>query len=64
MTRASRVTHGTLRFAAITAVFFQPDMPGILTIEEIENGRFSMSWRMQAPNAKVDVLIQPAVTRL
>jgi predicted ATPase len=27
-----------LRFAAITAAFFQPDMPGILTIEEVENG--------------------------
>jgi predicted ATPase len=27
-----------LRFAAITAAFFQPDMPGIITIEEIENG--------------------------
>jgi predicted ATPase len=27
-----------LRFAAITAAFFQPDMPDILTIEEIENG--------------------------
>ena len=29
---------GTLRFAAITAAFFQPDMPGIMTIEEIDNG--------------------------
>ena len=29
---------GTLRFAALTAAFFQPDMPGIMTIEEIENG--------------------------
>jgi len=32
------LSDGTLRFAAITAVFFQPDMPGIITIEEIENG--------------------------
>ncbi len=32
------LSDGTLRFAAITAAFFQPDMPGILTIEEIENG--------------------------
>ncbi|MDE0449988.1 MAG: AAA family ATPase [Spirochaetaceae bacterium] len=29
---------GTLRFAALTAAFFQPDMPSIMTIEEIENG--------------------------
>ncbi len=32
------LSDGTLRFAAITAAFFQPDMPGLLTIEEIENG--------------------------
>jgi predicted ATPase len=32
------ISDGTLRFAAITAAFFQLDMPGILTIEEIENG--------------------------
>jgi hypothetical protein len=32
------LSDGTLRFAAITAAFFQPDMPGVLTIEEIENG--------------------------
>jgi predicted ATPase len=32
------LSEGTLRFAAITAAFFQPDMPGIITIEEIENG--------------------------
>jgi energy-coupling factor transporter ATP-binding protein EcfA2 len=32
------LSDGTLRFAAITAAFFQPDMPAILTIEEIENG--------------------------
>ena len=35
---ASILSDGTLRFAALTAVFFQPDMPDILTIEEIENG--------------------------
>ena len=28
----------TLRFAAITAAFFQSDMPAIITLEEIENG--------------------------
>ncbi|MGH7496304.1 MAG: AAA family ATPase [bacterium] len=32
------LSDGTLRFAAITAAFFQPDLPDILTIEEIENG--------------------------
>ncbi|MBU0717818.1 MAG: AAA family ATPase, partial [Planctomycetes bacterium] len=35
---ASILSDGTLRFAAIAAAFFQPDMPEILTIEEIENG--------------------------
>lgn len=32
------LSDGTLRFAAITAAFFQPDLPAVLTIEEIENG--------------------------
>ena len=32
------LSDGTLRFAAIAATFFQPDMPGLMTIEEIENG--------------------------
>ena len=32
------LSDGTLRFAAITAAFFQPSMPSILTIEEIETG--------------------------
>jgi predicted ATPase len=31
------LSDGTLRFAAIAAAFFQPDMPDVLTIEEIEN---------------------------
>lgn len=31
------LSDGTLRFAAIAAAFFQPDMPDILTIEEVEN---------------------------
>ena len=35
---APALSDGTLRFAAIAAAFFQPDMPGIITIEEIENG--------------------------
>ena len=32
------LSDGTLRFAAVTAAFFQPDMPQIMTIEELENG--------------------------
>ncbi len=32
------LSDGTLRFAAIAAAFFQPDMPRIMTIEEIERG--------------------------
>ena len=35
---ARALSEGTLRFAAITAAFFQPEMPDIMTIEEIENG--------------------------
>jgi hypothetical protein len=32
------LSDGTLRFAALTAAFFQPDMPQTLVLEEIENG--------------------------
>jgi predicted ATPase len=32
------LSDGTLRFAALAAAFFQPDMPEIIKIEEIENG--------------------------
>lgn len=32
------LSDGTLRFAAITAAFFQTDTPDLITIEEIENG--------------------------
>ena len=32
------LSDGTLRFAAIAASLFQPDMPAVLTLEEIENG--------------------------
>lgn len=35
---ATILSDGTLRFAAITAAFFQSDMPAVMTIEEIENG--------------------------
>ena len=32
------LSDGTLRFAALAAAFFQPDMPGLMMMEEIENG--------------------------
>ena len=32
------LSDGTLRFAALAAAFFQPDIPDLLAIEEIENG--------------------------
>ena len=32
------LSDGTLRFAALAAAFFQPDMPQIMTIEDVENG--------------------------
>ena len=32
------LSEGTLRFAALTAAFFQDSMPGIMMIDEIENG--------------------------
>jgi len=32
------LSDGTLRFAALTAALFQPEMPDLLAIEEIENG--------------------------
>ena len=35
---AAVLSDGTLRFAALAAAFFQPDMPDLITIEEIENG--------------------------
>ncbi len=35
---AAILSDGTLRFAALAAAFFQPDMPDLITIEEIENG--------------------------
>jgi energy-coupling factor transporter ATP-binding protein EcfA2 len=38
LTLAPVLSDGTLRFAAVAAAFFQPDMPDIITIEEIENG--------------------------
>ena len=35
---AKVLSDGTLRFAALAAAFFQPDMPGLVMMEEIENG--------------------------
>ncbi|MEP7362353.1 MAG: AAA family ATPase [Acidobacteriota bacterium] len=35
---ASSLSDGTLRFIALVAAFFQPVPPGVLLIEEIENG--------------------------
>ena len=35
---ATVLSAGTLRFAAVAAAFFQPDMPSLMTLEEIENG--------------------------
>ena len=35
---ATVLSDGTLRFAAVTAAFFQPDMPNLMLMEEIENG--------------------------
>ncbi len=56
------LSDGTLRFAALTAAFFQPDMPGIMTIEEIENGIHASRvqlllelFRTQAEAAKIQI---------
>ena len=35
---AEVLSDGTLRFAAIASALFQPDMPSMITMEEIENG--------------------------
>lgn len=40
------LSDGTLRFAALAAAFFQPDMPELMTIEEIENGIHSSRARL------------------
>jgi len=57
------LSDGTLRFSAITASLFQPDMPEVLTIEEIENGIHASRLRVvvellrsQAATAKTQVL--------
>jgi len=58
------LSDGTLRFAAIAAAFFQPDMPELLTIEEIENGIHASRLRLlvellrsRAENQKTQVFV-------
>jgi energy-coupling factor transporter ATP-binding protein EcfA2 len=60
---ASVLSAGTLRFAALAAAFFQPSMPQVLTIEEVENGIHGSRLRLllellrtQAAAAKTQVL--------
>jgi predicted ATPase len=36
--RAAAISEGTLRFIALAAAFFQPSMPKVIVIEEIEKG--------------------------
>ena len=57
------LSDGTLRFAALAAAFFQPDMPDLVTIEEIENGIHASRvqllldlFRSQAEFAKTQVV--------
>ena len=40
------LSDGTLRFAALTAAFFQPDMPSLMMVEEIENGTHASRARL------------------
>lgn len=61
---APALSDGTLRFAALAAAFFQPDMPGIITIEEIENGIHASRLRLlvellrsQTATGKTQVMI-------
>jgi predicted ATPase len=60
---APALSDGTLRFAALTAAFFQPAMPDFLIIEEVENGIHGSRLRLllellrsQAAAAKTQVL--------
>lgn len=60
---APALSDGTLRFAALAAAFFQPDMPDLMTIEEIENGIHSSRLRLllellrsQAEAAKTQIV--------
>lgn len=60
---APALSDGTLRFAAIAAAFFQPDMPALMTLEEIENGIHAQRIRLlvellrsQAESGQVQVM--------
>ena len=60
---AAVLSDGTLRFAALAAAFVQPDMPDLITIEEIENGIHASRARLllellrsQAEAAKTQVV--------
>ena len=60
---AAVLSDGTLRFAALAAAFFQPDMPDLITIEEVENGIHASRARLllellrsQAEAAKTQVV--------
>lgn len=60
---APALSDGTLRFAALTAAFFQPAMPRVLAVEEIENGIHGSRLRLlvellrsQAATTKTQVL--------
>lgn len=55
---APALSDGTLRFAAIAAAFFQPDMPRLMTMEEIENGVHASRLRLL-----VELLRSQAETR-
>jgi len=57
------LSDGTLRFAAVAAAFFQPDLPEIMTIEEIENAVHASRIRLlvellrsQAAQGKVQIM--------
>ena len=52
------LSDGTLRFAALAAAFFQPDMPRLMTMEEIENGVHASRLRLL-----VELLRSQAETR-
>lgn len=60
---ASVLSEGTLRFAAIAAAFFQPELPPVLAVEEVDNGIHPTRLRLlvellrsQAAQGKVQVL--------
>ena len=55
---APALSDGTLRFATIAAAFFQPDMPRLMTMEEIENGVHASRLRLL-----VELLRSQAETR-